>query len=265
VETALPCPTSTAPRGRGLFVVGTDTDVGKTAVAVAILRGLVAAGCRAAAYKPVASGLGAVDSAGGDPIRLWEAAGRTGTVAAVCPQCFPAPLAPPRAARAAGRPIDETLLRSGLAVWNDHDLVVVEGAGGLFSPLGPMTLGVDLAVEFGYPLVVVDSARLGAIGRTLATVRAARAGGLAVAACVLSEVTAPRGSAFDPGSEAAIVAANVADLGLLLRDIPVLRLPHGAADFDPPADWLALAGDRSARAGLRHPAAGSPPPRPAAG
>ena len=54
----------------------------------------------------------------------------------------------------------------------------VEGAGGLFSPLGERVLNADLARDFGLPLVVVDSARLGAIGRTLATVCAARASGL---------------------------------------------------------------------------------------
>jgi dethiobiotin synthetase len=227
---------------RGLFVVGTDTDVGKTAVAVAMLRGLVAAGRRVAAYKPVASGIAAAAEPGGDPERLWEAAGRIGAIADVCPQCFKPPLAPPRAAGAAGRTVDELLLRTGLAVWRDQELVVVEGAGGLFSPLAAATLGADLAREFGYPLVVVDAARLGAIGRTLATVRAARAAGLTVAACVLSQATPPRGEPDDPEGDVAIAAANAADLEPLLADVPVTLLSHGASQFAPPIDWWALAG-----------------------
>lgn len=244
---------------RGLFVVGTDTDVGKTAVAVAILRGLVATGRRVAAYKPVASGIATADAPGGDPERLWEAAGRVGAITAVCPQCFPAPLAPPRAARAAGRMVDETLLRTGVSAWRGRDLVVVEGAGGLFSPLGQTTLGADLADEFGYPLVVVDTARLGAIGRTLATVRAARAAGLTVAACVLSQVAPPGGDPADPTSAGAIASANVQDLQHLLGNLPVTLLAHGASGFAPPLDWWALAG------GLTRPAVVPPPPRPAAG
>jgi len=244
---------------RGLFVVGTDTDVGKTAVAVAILRGLVAAGRRVAPYKPVASGIATADARGGDPERLWEAAGRIGAIAAVCPQCFPAPLAPPRAARAAGRTVDETLLRTGLAVWRGHDLVVVEGAGGLFSPLGPTTLGADLAGVFGYPLVIVDSARLGAIGRTVAIVRAARAAGLVVAACVLSEVVPAGGDPADPTSAGAIATTNAIDLQHHLPDIPVTRLTHGATGFAPPLDWWDVAG------GLTHPAVAPPPLPPAAG
>jgi dethiobiotin synthetase len=244
---------------RGLFVVGTDTDVGKTAVAAAILRGLAAEGRRVAAYKPVASGIGTAAEPGGDPERLWEAAGRSGAIADVCPQCFSAPLSPPRAARAAGRAVDEALLRSGLAAWQDHELVVVEGAGGLFSPLAAATLGADLAREFGFPLVIVDAARLGAIGRSLAAVRAARAAGLTVAACVLSQATPPRGDADDPTSDTAIAAANVADLRQLLPGIPVTLFAHGAREFAPPLDWWALAGVVT-RVGV-----GPPPPPRAAG
>lgn len=250
---------------RGLFVVGTDTDVGKTTAAVAILRSLVAAGRRVAAYKPVASGIDGAGEPGSDPKRLWEAAGGVRSPAAVCPQCFPAPLSPPRAARAAGRLVDEQLLRTGLAAWRDHDLVVVEGAGGLFSPLGEATLGADLACEFGYPLVVVDAARLGAIGRTLATVRAARAAGLVVVACVLSQVAPPRGEPDDPAGEAAIAAANAADVQQLLADVPVTLLSHGADRFAPPLDWWALAGGPASRGSVTHPGVGPPPPRPAAG
>jgi dethiobiotin synthetase len=243
VET-VPVPAMTDQPRRGLFVVGTDTDVGKTAVAVAMLRGLVAAGRQVAAYKPVASGIAAAAEPGGDPERLWEAAGRVGAIAAVCPQCFPAPLSPPRAARVAGRMVDEPLLRAGLAAWRECEIVVVEGAGGLFSPLAARTLGADLAREFGYPLVVVDAARLGAIGRSLATVRAAQAAGLAVAACVLSQVAPPRGACDDPVGEAALAAANTVDLRQLLPGIPVTLLPHGASEFTPPLDWWALAGER---------------------
>ena len=58
---------------RGLFVVGTDTDVGKTAVAVAIVAELAARGARVGVYKPVASG---APGPGGDPDRLWQAAGQ---------------------------------------------------------------------------------------------------------------------------------------------------------------------------------------------
>jgi len=226
----------------GLFITGTDTDVGKTAVAVAIVRGLVATGRRVGVVKPVASGLGCVDDPQGDPVRLWEAAGRPLTPAAVCPQAFTAAIAPPQAAKAEGRRVDEHLLRAAITTWRDAcEILVVEGAGGLCSPLGDETLGIDLACDAGFPLVIVDAARLGAIGRTLTTVRAARAEGLAVAACVLSEIAPPAGAAADPAGDAAIAAASLAEIARRLPGIPVTRLPHAADAFEPPLDWWQLA------------------------
>jgi dethiobiotin synthetase len=227
---------------RGLFITGTDTDVGKTAVAVAVVRGLFAAGRRVGVAKPVASGLARVDDPHGDPARLWEAAGRPRSLADVCPQVFAAAVAPPQAALAERRQVDERLLRQTVAAWADSsEIVVVEGAGGLYSPLGEETLCLDLARETGFPLVVVDAARLGAIGRTLATVRAARAEGIAVAACVLSELVPPAGTAADPAGDVAITAASRAELARRLPGIPVTLLPHAADEFVPPLDWWQLA------------------------
>lgn len=224
---------------RGLFLAGTDTDVGKTAVAVAIVSQLVASGVRVGVYKPVASG---TRGPGGDADLLWRAAGRPLSLASVCPQAFAAPIAPADAAAAEGRAVDERLLRAGLAPWRSAcDLVVVEGAGGLFSPVGPRTLVVDLAREFCLPLVVVDAARLGLVGRTLAAVRAARAEGMHVAAVVVSQTRAPHGAADDPASDAAILRAGVGHLRERLPEIPVGVLAHGASRVEPSPDWMALA------------------------
>lgn len=175
----------------GLFLAGTDTDVGKTHVAAAILRTLGSAGSRVAAYKPVSSGFASVADERSDAWILWDAAGRQGDPRDVCPQSFAAAIAPPSSAGPRAR-VDEELLRSGFdACRSTGDVVVVEAAGGLFSPLADETLGIDLAREFSLPLVVVDAARLGAIGRTLGIIRAARAEGLRTAAVVLSHTTPP--------------------------------------------------------------------------
>jgi len=235
----------------GLFVTGTDTGVGKTAVAVAILRGLardrLPSGPRVGVYKPVASGVlpglkGVGGAAWGDVATLWEAAGRPLSIEAVCPQRFQAAIAPPRSARAEGRRVDDAVLRSGFTAWRDaSDIVIVEGAGGLFSPLGDMTLNVDLARDLGLPLVVVDTTRLGAIGRTLAVVRAARAEGLRVAAVVLSQVEPCEERPDDPESPWAIARDSASDLADRLRPVPVTLLAHDATAIEPALDWLALA------------------------
>jgi len=245
--------------GSGLFVTGTDTDVGKTAVAVAIVRALkrsgFQSGLRVGVYKPVASGVPTGGAAGSDIARLWEAAGRPLSMEAVCPQRFEAAISPPRSALAEGRRIDETLLRSGFDAWrNASDIVIVEGAGGLFSPLGETTLNADLARDLDLPLVVVDAARLGAIGRTLAVVRAARAEGLHVAAVVLSQIEPSESSPANPASPQAIAIHSASDLAERLRPVPVTMLAHHATAIEPDLDWLTLS-----RSGGQHAVDPTPP------
>lgn len=228
---------------RGLFVTGTDTDVGKTAAAVAIVRRLAAAGVRVGVSKPVASGVDPFRlEVEGDAARLWEAAGRPRAIRDVCPQAFPAPIAPPRAARAAGASVDEPLLFGSIAAWRrESDIVVVEGAGGLFSPLTDRLANADVARRLGFPLVIVDRARLGAIGRTTCCVKAARGEGLVIAAVVLSEVEPPTGDPADPASSRAIGRDSRADLAALLAPVPVTILRHGGDTFAPEIDWLEAA------------------------
>jgi len=239
--------------GCGLFVTGTDTDVGKTAVAVAIVRGLARnrglASLRVGVYKPVASGVPSGGAEASDAARLWESAGRPLSIEAVCPQMFAAAISPPQSGRAEGRCVDERLLRSGFEVWRDtRDIVIVEGAGGLFSPLGDTTLNADLARDLGLPLVLVDTTRLGAIGRTLAVLRAARAEGLQVAAVVLSQVEPCEESPDDPESPWAIARGSASDLADRIRPVPVTMLAHNATVIEPDLDWLALAQTGTQRA-----------------
>src|SRR5262245_11333006 len=123
----------------GLFVVGTDTAVGKTFVAARIVAALARAGVQVGVYKPAASGCRRIGRSlvSDDAVALWEAAGRPGELKAVCPQRFAAPLAPHLAAKVERKEIDSTLLRHGIDYWQRRsELVIVEGAGGLMSPIG---------------------------------------------------------------------------------------------------------------------------------
>jgi len=174
---------------RGLFVTGTDTDVGKTFVGAIIVRSLTRQGYRVGVYKPVASGCEIVggELQSSDAVALWEAAGRPGLLSDVCPQRFAAPLAPNLAAAAEGRSVDPQLLRSGLESWADRcDLVVVEGAGGLFSPISQADFVVDLARELAYPVIIVAANRLGTINATILTIQAAERAGLRISGVVLN-------------------------------------------------------------------------------
>ena len=175
----------------GLFIVGTNTEVGKTYIASLIIQALVHSGIRVGVYKPAASDcpLENGEHRSADAQQLWEAAGKPGSLEQVCPQRFVAPLAPHLAAQAEGRQVDAKLLRTGLTYWQDnYDFVVVEGIGGLMSPVSDEDYVADLAYEFGYPLLLVASNELGCINQTLQTLITAAAfeDGLPVVGTVLN-------------------------------------------------------------------------------
>jgi dethiobiotin synthetase len=192
---------------RGLFITGTDTAVGKTRVAAAIISAARREGLRVGAYKPVCSGA-EVDHCGrrvwSDVETLWSALGEHHSRDLICPQCFNAPLAPPLAAAAEGREVSDRLLTAGAQAWRGAaDLLIVEGAGGLLCPLTDQTTMADLARDLDWPLVVVAANRLGCINHTLLTLASARQRGLPVAAVVLNSVSAA-GDASCAGNAAAI-------------------------------------------------------------
>jgi dethiobiotin synthetase len=222
----------------GLFVTGTDTDVGKTYVAALIARSLVEAGHRVGVYKPAASGCRREGGAlvADDAVALWQAAGSPGPLEAVCPQRFAAPLAPHLAARAEGAELNAQLLRDGLTAWYDRcDIVIVEGAGGLMSPLSDDEYVADLACDFGYPLVVVAPNELGVINQTLQTLITAATfrDGLDVAGVVLNDVR-------DPAADAS-TATNGSELERRCVAPVLAHVGRGALAIEPPVDWLAVA------------------------
>ena len=229
----------------GLFVTGTDTGVGKTYVAAMIARALRAAGHRVGVYKPAASGCWRVGARGQglgdrsliseDALLLWEAAGRPGTLQRVCPQRFAAPLAPHLAAAVEGRKLDTRLLRSGLEYWRKRsDVILVEGAGGLMSPLGDDEYVADLACDFGFPLVIVARNALGTINRTLQTLIAATTfrEGLPIAGIVLNNPSPP---GDDPS-----MATNRRELALRCVPPILAEVAWQSDRFDVAVEWFEL-------------------------
>lgn len=223
----------------GLFITGTSTESGKTFVAAMIANSLFKAGKRVGVYKPVASDCVKVGAEviSEDAAVLWEAAGRPLTLEAVCPQRFQAPLAPHLAARAEGREIDRELMRSGLEAWTGYNthLMIVEGAGGLMSPIGDDEFVADLAIDIGYPLVIVASNVLGCINHTIQTLMAAKhhRQGLPVAGIV---ITHPEGFGGDLST-----FSNVEEISRR-SSAPVLAcVPFNGDAFDRDVDWIEVA------------------------
>ncbi|HEX8085880.1 MAG TPA: dethiobiotin synthase [Solirubrobacteraceae bacterium] len=172
-----------APLPPGYFVTGTDTGVGKTAVAASLCVSLRAAGHRVAAVKPVLTGLD--DDGPHDHELLAEATG--GDPLDIAPVRFGPPASPHLAAELAGEPIDPVaLVRHVEAAAATADVVVVEGVGGLLVPITPDYSVRDLAVDLGLPLVIAARPGLGTINHTLLTVEAARAAGLEIDRIVLT-------------------------------------------------------------------------------
>jgi dethiobiotin synthetase len=214
----------------GFFVTGTDTGVGKTLVACALLRGLRARGIDVGALKPIETGVGPAGPL--DALALREAAGSDDTLETICPQHFALPAAPTVAAAAEGRRVELAPVRSAFAALAArHACIVVEGAGGLLVPAAEGVSMADLARELGLPLLVVTRASLGTINHTRLTLEAAAARGLGLAGVVISH-----GAQAISAADAENLAALRAELGARL----VGEFPPLSAGQRPAASCLDL-------------------------
>jgi dethiobiotin synthetase len=173
---------------RGLFVTGTDTEVGKTVVAAAVCAALAKRGKRVAAFKPVVTGLDEEPGEWPRDHELLAGSASAGQAPAdVTPITFGPPVSPHFAAEAAGTTIEpRELVSAARAAAEGADLLICEGVGGLLVPLTPGYLIRDLALDLGLPLLVAARPGLGTINHTLLTLEAARGAGLNVTAVVLS-------------------------------------------------------------------------------
>jgi dethiobiotin synthetase len=159
-------------RPKGLFITGTDTGVGKTVIAVALTRALVAQGHRVAVMKPVASG--SERTAEGlrneDALALMAAANVPAPYDLVNPYCFEPAISPHIAAEDVGITVDTAIIRRNFdALAAAADLVIVEGAGGWLAPISPTASIKDIAAALGLPVVLVVGIRLGCINHARLT------------------------------------------------------------------------------------------------
>jgi dethiobiotin synthetase len=225
----------------GLFVVGTDTGVGKTVVTTGVARCLRRRGQAVEVCKPVATG--AEPHAGGyladDTRRLADAAGHQ-EYHRVTPWAFPVPAAPPVAARLAGAELALADLAGHVRrLARPRVVLLVEGVGGLLCPLTERETVADLAMVLELPLVVVARRALGTLNHTLLTLEVARTRGLRVAGVVVSETSPVRDQAEE---------TNVAEIAKRIT-VPLLALvPYRTRPFETEiaslgrVDWAGLAG-----------------------
>lgn len=177
---------------RSYFITGTDTGVGKTVVTSSIARGLRLRGLDVGVMKPVESGC--VDKDGSpvpaDALALKEASGATDAIEEICPYRLSLPLSPHLAARMAGAEVDFGVILSVYGKLSArHGIMLVEGAGGLLTPLTDELTVADLAVKLGLPVIIVADSRLGVINHALLTIEAVQRRGLEVGAVILNRAS----------------------------------------------------------------------------
>jgi dethiobiotin synthetase len=202
----------------GFFVAGTDTGVGKTTFAAALLRRLAALGLRVAGMKPVAAGV-----AGGrnEDLEALLAASSPGLDRKLaCPYLFEPPIAPHIAAAEAGARIDTAVIeRAFHNLSKSFECIVVEGVGGLRVPLNEREDAADMARRLGLPVILVVGVRLGCLSHALLTQEAIRNRGMLLAGWVASRI--------DP--HMARAGESIGALGERLEAPLIAEMPYGAA------------------------------------
>lgn len=227
-----------------VFITGSGTDVGKTFVACGLIRALRLRGVAVGALKPVVSGFDPLAWENSDPGRLLRALGQAPTsqaLAALSPWRYAAPLAPDLAASLEGRAVDFNAVAEfcmARTAAEPDRLWLIEGVGGVMSPVSESRTGVDLMMVLSAPVVLVAGGYLGAISHALTALSVLEAHKLTVAAVVVSG-----GAPNDPPLD-----ETVASLARFAGSIPMLSLPR---DEDPTSTFGVLAARLSDGAKLK--------------
>jgi dethiobiotin synthetase len=209
--------------GRGFFIAGTDTGVGK--VAGALIRTLVQQGRRVAGMKPVAAGADETPDGfrNDDALALRAASNVEAEYSLINPYCFPAAVSPHIAAREAGVAVDiGRIVQAYEQLAQRADVVIVEGAGGWLAPMDDQSTMADIARALNLPVILVVGLRLGCLNHALLTAQAIAADGLELAAWIGSHVD-PR---FSRPEE------NIATLKHRLGQPAAAIIPHNPSSAD---------------------------------
>ncbi|MDC9596440.1 dethiobiotin synthase [Xenorhabdus anantnagensis] len=173
------------------FLTGTDTEVGKTVVSCALLQAANKKGYQTAGYKPVASGSGmtAEGIRNGDALALQRNSAVSLTYQEVNPLVFVEPTSPHIVSAELNQPIDFSVLSKGLgALEKKSDWVLIEGAGGWYTPLSDNTTFADWVIQENLPVILTVGVKLGCINHAVLTAKAIQYAGLKLAGWVANEI-----------------------------------------------------------------------------
>lgn len=174
---------------QGVFITGTNTDVGKTFIGVEIARRLNQRGINVIPRKPIESGCLRQDDGEllpHDALALKEASQYDGNLSDVCPYRFEPPISPVRAAHLADKVLTTEQLVSICLCGSEKGFTLIEGAGGFYSPLAENGLNADLAMALQLPVLLIADDKLGVLSQVLLNVEAIHMRGLPLAGVVLN-------------------------------------------------------------------------------
>jgi dethiobiotin synthase len=143
-------------RSRGVFITATDTGVGKTLVASALVACVIQRGIDVGVMKPIETGVSQSRKFQSDAEQLHSVAGSHDSMMEICPYAFQLPVAPLSAAEAEGMTIrTTTIMRAFHTLQQKHALMVVEGAGGIYTPITKTLRLLDLIYNMKLPAIVI--------------------------------------------------------------------------------------------------------------
>ncbi len=175
----------------GIFVTGTDTNIGKTWLGQHLILALRKNNVDVIPRKPIESGWDDENIESSDAWLLAQAADQIASLESICPNRFSRPLSPVRAAELEGKKLlISTVADQCLNNITEDDFLYVEGAGGFYSPLCADGLNADLASTLGLPILLVAENRLGCINQVLLNIDAIESKGLVLKAIVLNTLSA---------------------------------------------------------------------------
>lgn len=175
---------------KGLFITGSDTDVGKTYIGCELIRQLQDRDIELEVRKPVESGCSLAEPSvlvAEDAVKLGAANQHREAMDRIAPYRFRAALAPPRAARLEGYKLQMSNLIAACSIDRDEHMLVVEGAGGFYSPLAEDGLNADLASALQLAVIIVVKDRIGAVNQALMTIQAVESRDLPIVAIILNQ------------------------------------------------------------------------------
>jgi dethiobiotin synthetase len=207
----------------GIFITGTDTNIGKTWVGEHLISALRAKKNNLVLRKPIESGWDDSNVENTDAYLLAKAARQLDELNDICPNRFSRPISPVRAAALEGKKLSIEAVKNQCVNGVGADsFLYVEGAGGFYSPLCADGLNADLANALNLPLLLVAENRLGCINQVLLNVEAIKCRGLKLQAVVLNDVSDDKKS-FDMN--------NAEDLAELL-DCPIITTSYNDKSTD---------------------------------